>query len=212
MGVSPAAAPSRVAMFGGAFDPPHDAHLALARAAIDELRLDRLHIVPTGDAWHKVRPLSPGAHRLAMCRLAFANVAGVVVDDRELRRDGPTYTIDTLTELQAEYPGAALFLQMGADQAALFASWRRAGDILEMATVSIAVRAALAPPEDLFDLKNPLPGLQPDPARIHILSLPAMPHSATDVRRRVAAGLPIDHLVPSAVAGYIAEHYLYQTP
>lgn len=202
----------RIGLFGGAFDPPHDAHLALARAAIDELRLDRLHVVPTGDAWHKARPLSAGRHRLAMCRLAFADLPKVLVDERELRRDGPTYTVDTLTELQVEYPGAALFLQIGADQAAAFASWRRVDEILSIATISIAVRANSTLAHGQFDLKNPLPGLPTDPARIHILNLSPLPHSATEVRRRVAVGLPIDHLVAAAVAGYIAEHHLYQTP
>lgn len=207
-----APAPQRVGLFGGAFDPPHDAHLALARAAIETLRLDRLHVVPTGDAWHKSRPLSPAADRLAMCRLAFGGLPGVVVDDRELRRDGPTYTIDTLAELRAQYPGAALFLQIGADQAAAFHTWRRVDEILQIASVSIAARAVSERTGAEFDLENPLPGLNADSARVHLLALPPMPHSATEVRRRVAAGLPIDDLVPPAVAGYIAKHHLYLTP
>lgn len=203
---------ARIGLFGGAFDPPHDAHIALARAAIDELQLDRLHIVPTGDAWHKTRPLSQGVHRLAMCRLAFAGLPKVVVDDRELRRDGPTYTIDTLTELRAEYPGAELFLQIGADQALVFGSWRRPGDILALATVAIAVRAGPSDERTPFDAADPLPGLRPDAARVRVLALPAMPHSATEVRRRAGAGLPIEHLVSARVAGYIAQHHLYQNP
>ena len=203
-------APRRVGLFGGAFDPPHDAHVALARAAIEQLRLDRLHITPTGDAWHKSRPLSPASDRLAMCRLAFAGLPGAWVDDRELRRDGPTYTIDTLTELRAQYPGAALFLQIGADQAGAFHSWRRADDIVAIATVSIAARADQSGAAAQIDLKNPLPGVATDPARVRVLALPALAHSATDVRRRVAAGLPITHLVAAPVAGYIANHHLYQ--
>ena len=203
---------ARIGLFGGAFDPPHDAHLALARAAIDELRLARLHVVPTGDAWHKTRPLSPGVHRLAMCRLAFADVPKVRVDERELLRDGPTYTIDTLTELRAEYPGAALFLQIGADQAAAFHTWRRVDEILRIATLSIAVRGDPSGAGSIFDAGNPLPGMAVDAQRVRLLSLPAMPHSATEVRRRVVAGEPIDHLVPPAVAGYIAEHHLSQRP
>lgn len=206
------AAPLRIGLFGGAFDPPHDAHVALALAAINQLTLDRLYVVPTGDAWHKSRPLSPGAGRLAMCRLAFAHIPQVAVDDRELRRDGPTYTIDTLHELRAEHPGAELFLQIGADQAAAFHTWRRADEILQIATLSIAVRAYASSAGDVFDPKNPLPGLATGGAQVRILSLPAMTHSATDVRHRVAEGLPIDHLVPPAVAGYIAEHHLYQEP
>ncbi|MDO5289785.1 MAG: nicotinate (nicotinamide) nucleotide adenylyltransferase [Pseudomonadota bacterium] len=205
------AALRRVGMFGGAFDPPHNAHVALARAAIDTLALDRLHIVPTGDAWHKTRPLSCAAHRLAMCRLAFGDQPRTTVDARELHRSGPTYTIDTLTELQAQYPGAALHLIIGADQAAAFHTWRQAADIVAIATISIAVRAHQSSANGLFDPENPLPGLAGAPARIRLLSLPPMPHSATDVRRRVAAGQPVGDLVPPAVAGYIADHHLYRT-
>jgi nicotinate-nucleotide adenylyltransferase len=212
MNAAPAEAPRRVGLFGGAFDPPHDAHVALARAAIEQLRLDRLHITPTGDAWHKSRPLSPAADRLAMCRLAFGGLPGVVVDDRELRRDGPTYTIDTLTELRAQYPAAELFLQIGADQAAAFQRWRRVDDIVALATISIAARADLAGANGPFDLKNPLPGVAVDPARVRVLAVPALPHSATEVRRRVAAGLGVGHLVAAPVAGYIAEHHLYLQP
>lgn len=211
MGVSTATALLRVGLFGGAFDPPHDAHVALAQAAIEQLRLDRLHIVPTGDAWHKARSLSPAADRLAMCRLAFGALPKVVVDERELRRNGPTYTVDTLTELRAEYPGAELVLQIGADQAVAFQRWRRVPEILALATISIATRAEKAVDSGQFDPKNPLPGVSCDPARVRLLALPSMPHSATEVRRRVAAGLPIDALVPAPVAGYIADHHLYQT-
>lgn len=202
----------RIGLFGGAFDPPHDAHLALARAAIDELGLDVLHVVPTGDAWHKSRPLSRAADRLAMCELAFAGVAGVVVDDRELRRTGATYTIDTLGELHARHPQSELWLLIGADQAAFFRHWRRAGDILALAHVAIAVRGALAPGAPPFDPTDPLPGLDLAAARgVRVLHLPPLPHSATEVRERVASGLAIDHLVPAAVARYIAEHHLYTT-
>ena len=204
--------PLRIGLFGGAFDPPHDAHLALARAAIDQLALDRLHVLPTGDAWHKSRPLSPGADRLAMCRLAFADLPRVRVDDRELRRDGATYTIDTLAELHAEEPAAQLFLVIGADQAAAFHRWRRAADILRLATVLIAVRADPSGASAIFDPNNPLPGMAVDAARVQALRLPAMPHSATAERGLVAAGQPVGHLVPAPVAGYIATHHLYQSP
>ncbi|MFV0680126.1 nicotinate (nicotinamide) nucleotide adenylyltransferase [Ottowia sp.] len=210
MGVSVSTAPQRIGLFGGAFDPPHDAHVALARAAIEQLALDRLHIAPTGDAWHKSRPLSPASHRLAMCRLAFGDVPKVVVDERELRRNGPTYTVDTLIELRAEYPGAALFLQIGADQAAAFHTWHRAADLLQLATVSIAARAVTNGVEGQFDVKNPLP--KTPAATTRILTLPALAHSATEVRRRVAAGLSVDGLVSAPVARYIAEHHLYKTP
>ncbi len=211
MGVTADAALQRIGVFGGAFDPPHDAHVVLAREAIDAFALDRLLIIPTGDAWHKSRPLSPAADRFAMCQLAFAGLPQAVVDDRELRRDGPTYTIDTLTELRADWPAATLFLQIGADQAAAFHTWRRAQDIVDIATISIAARADSAGAAMQLDAENPLPGLRVAPGRVRVLPLPPLPHSATEVRRRVAAGLPIDHLVAPAVAGYIADHHLYST-
>ena len=211
MGVNGLVPLRRLGVFGGAFDPPHAAHVELARTAIDTLGLDRLLVVPTGDAWHKSRPLSPAADRLAMCRLAFADVPQAQVDDRELRRDGPTYTIDTLSELHADWPDAELCLQIGADQAAAFHTWRRAQDIVDFAIISIASRADETGAAVDFDTQNPLPGLRVAPGRVRLLPLPPMPHSATEVRRRVAAGLPIDHLVAPVVAGYIAEHHLYQT-
>ena len=214
MGVSGANAGGplqRIGVFGGAFDPPHLVHVALARAAIDTLALDRLLIVPTGDAWHKSRPLSPAADRLAMCRLAFADVPRARPDDRELQREGPTYTIDTLTELHADCPGAQLFLLIGADQAAAFHTWRRAQEIVDIAIICIAARADPAGATMPLDTENPLPGLRVAPGRVRVLPLPPLPHSASEVRRRAAAGLAIDHLVAPAVAGYIAEHHLYQT-
>ncbi|MDR0458692.1 MAG: nicotinate-nicotinamide nucleotide adenylyltransferase, partial [Burkholderiaceae bacterium] len=134
-----------------------------------------------------------------------------VVDDRELRRAGPTYTIDTLRELAAQYPGALLVLQIGADQAGFFYRWRDAQEIARMACISIAARAGDETGGVPFNAENPLPGVPCDPARVRVLDLPAMPHSATGIRCRVARGLPIGHLVPPAVAGYIAEHHLYQT-
>ncbi len=94
--------PRRIGLLGGAFDPPHRAHQALARAAIEQMQLSELRILPTGQAWHKARPLSPAPHRLAMARLAFEGLPQATVDDRELRREGPTYTVDTLRELAAE--------------------------------------------------------------------------------------------------------------
>jgi nicotinate-nucleotide adenylyltransferase len=188
-------------MFGGAFDPPHRAHLALARAAIDQLRLDRLHVLPTGDAWHKARTLTAGVHRLEMARLAFAGLPQVVVDPKELERSGPTYSIDTLRELQAEHPQAELVLLMGEDQAAGFTRWRAWEDIARLAVLGVAGRGSGA---GLAALRA-LPGV-----RVEGLRLPQMPESATDIRARLTAGQDIAELVPPAVASYIESQHLYQ--
>ena len=98
----------RLGVFGGAFDPPHRAHVALVEAAIAQLQLDRVQVLPTGQAWHKPRQLSAAADRLVMTRLAFEPLPQVAVDDREILRAGPSYTSDTLQELQHEYPHAQL--------------------------------------------------------------------------------------------------------
>jgi len=127
-------------VLGGAFDPPHRAHRALAEAALAQLDLDALHIVPTGQAWHKARPLTDATHRLAMCQRAFGDLPGVVLDARELRRTGPSYTVDTLTELRAEHPAAELLLLLGADQWAALPTWKRWRDVLALATVAVGIR------------------------------------------------------------------------
>ena len=109
--------PKRIGVFGGAFDPPHNAHLALAKTALVELELDALHVIPTGQAWHKPRSLSAPEQRLDMTRLAFGDMPRVLVDDREIKRAGPSFTINTLQALQAENPGAQLYCCLRMTQA-----------------------------------------------------------------------------------------------
>jgi nicotinate-nucleotide adenylyltransferase len=195
------AAPQRIGMFGGAFDPPHRAHLALAGAAVRQLGLDRLFVFPTGNAWHKDRDLTPAQDRLAMTRLAFAAIPQAQVDDRELRRTGPTYSIDSLRELQAEHPGAQLYLLMGEDQAAGFTRWHAWQEIARMAVLGVAGRGS---GEGVTALRA-LPGV-----RVQALELPPMPESATEIRTRLTAGQDIADLVEPAVASYIESHSLYQ--
>ena len=190
-------------MFGGAFDPPHRAHGVLARAAVAQLALDRLYVFPTGQAWHKDRQLTPAQDRLAMARLAFADIPAVQVDDRELRRSGPTYSVDTLRELQAEHPAARLFLLMGEDQAASFARWHAWQEIAQIAVLAVAGRGSGAGVQAL----QALPGV-----RVERLALPQMPESATEIRARLTAGQDIATLVEPAVARYIDSHPLYPTP
>lgn len=208
MNTGPAAAKQkRVGVFGGAFDPPHLAHLALARAAVAALELDELRVMPTGHAWHKARALSPPEHRLAMTRLAFEGIAHVVVDERELRRPGPTFTIDTLLALQEENPQAQLYLIMGEDQFAAFRQWQRWEAIVELAIICIAGRALSLGANAGFDTYIGLEN------RFVWLPTPLMPVSATALRQRIASGSAnASHtagLVSEAVARYIALHRLY---
>lgn len=202
----------RIGVFGGAFDPPHCAHLALARAAIKQLQLDELKIIPTGFAWHKDRPLSAAEHRLEMTQLAFSGVDRVSIDEREIKRGGHSYTIDTLEALQAEDPDSSFFLLIGGDQLAAFTRWHRWQDILSRATVCVAERPlqASAPADTLAQT----PALR---QCIH-LQLPAMTVSATAIRQLMATHTgskntsqpDLAGLVPDAVARYISLHGLYQ--
>lgn len=209
MGVS--AAVQRVGVFGGAFDPPHRAHRALAEAALSGLRLDRLHLLPTGQAWHKSRNLTAAEHRVAMCDRAFGDLPGALVDRREIQRTGATYTVDTLDELGREYPGARLFLVIGADQLAAFKTWKRWTDILAKATLVVAERHL---PGDRHTATAETPG-HADPPFVSLNS-PLMPISATAIREACAAGAlspaELAQLVPEAVASYISQHFLYQKP
>ena len=209
--------PQRIGIFGGAFDPPHNAHVALARCAVEQLQLDALLVLPTGQAWHKSRTPSPAAQRVAMAQLAFEGIPGAQVDERETRRAGPTYTVDTLAELQAEHPGAQFFLVLGADQAQAFGSWHRWQDIVANAIICIAQRDQSTLTFGVLGSKS---GLKIPPngpiqasaeAQTLAIRMPLMDISATAVRQRVAANLGVAHLVPEAVARYIDNHQLYQT-
>lgn len=193
----------RIGVFGGAFDPPHLAHRALLETALSELKLDVLHVLPTGDAWHKPRQLTDAKHRLAMVRLAFGDVQGICIDSREITRAGPSYTIDTLREIAAEAPGSELFLIMGADQAAALTSWREWQAIVQLAIICVAIRAHPSNTNDLFEAEKLFP------ERFLHLGLPALHVSATQIRSNIANGQPVQTLVSEPVARYIADHHLY---
>ncbi len=192
----------RVGLFGGSFDPVHLAHLALARRALDELALDELRWIPAGQPWQKARAVSPAADREAMVRLAIAGEPRFVLDDRELRRTGPSYTIDTVRELQAEQPGVHWVLVIGQDQLAGLHTWRGWQELLGLVTLAVARRPGEARPV------NP----QVQAAGHEPLSLPMMDISSTEIRARVAEGRGIAELVPEGVARYIDQHRLYAGP
>jgi len=192
----------RLGVFGGAFDPPHIAHLALAQHAIAQFGLQQLRIIPTGDAWHKDHTLTASPHRLAMARLAFEGMAQVAVDEREINRAGATYTYDTLLELKTEHPDDELFLFIGADQAHAFKTWHRWQDILKLATLVVAQRGG-AP-----QWHN---AVSPDVQR---LDMPSLKVSATDIRAHYAqhtvAQPPFSNWLPASVQHYIEQHSLYR--
>ena len=195
----------RLGVFGGAFDPPHLAHVALAQHAIAQFGLQQLRIVPTGDAWHKDHTLTASPHRLAMARLAFEGMAQVVVDEREIRRAGPSYTVDTLSEIAAEHPGAQLYLLIGDDQRRSLPGWHRIGDIARLAIICAAARD---PQVASWHAGEPSEAIVTGPD-ILPLPMPLMPISATDIRDRMSRQAGIAELVAPAVERYIHEHHLY---
>jgi nicotinate-nucleotide adenylyltransferase len=192
---------SRIGVFGGTFDPPHNAHLALARAALAALRLDELRWIPAGQPWQKARTITPAAHREAMVRAAIAGEPRFVLDRSELERAGPSYTLDTVQALHAARPQAQLFLVIGADQYAGLHTWRDWQVLLGLVTLAVANRPGAVPPVNAEVLRFPH----------RVLPLPMLDISATDIRARAARGLPVDALVPAEVARYIDSHALYRS-
>ncbi len=196
----------RLGVFGGAFDPPHLMHRVLVETALEQLRLDRLQVVPTGQAWHKSRPLTDAVHRVAMARLAFDDLPRVRIDTREIARAGPSYTVDTLRELRSEYARAELFLIIGQDQAQALPSWHAWEQVVALATICVAERAdTTAATTTRFQAPD---GLQ---QRFLHLQLPLSDTSATDIRHRASSGQSIVPLVGEPVARYIVLHRLYQS-
>jgi nicotinate-nucleotide adenylyltransferase len=196
---------TRIGIFGGAFDPPHTAHRALVRAALDHLALDRLLVIPTGQAWHKSRTLTPAWHRLAMARLCFADFSQVDVDALEVERPGPSYTIDTLRALQARWLDAEWFLLIGEDQARALTQWRDWRQIAQLATICVAER------EDSTGAGGQFEPPEAQAQRFLRLPVPAMAVSATDIRARLGKHQSVESLVIEPVARYIEHHHLYQT-
>jgi nicotinate-nucleotide adenylyltransferase len=187
-----------IGVFGGTFDPPHNAHVALARAALDSLDLDEVRWIPAGQPWQKMRAITPAVHREAMTRLAIDGEPRFELDRVELVREGPSYMLDTVRALQ---PLGELFLIIGADQYARLPTWHGWQELLGLVTLAVANRPGAAPPADAR--------LQRTPHRA--VPLPMFDIAATDIRARVARGQPIAALVPPAVARYIETHALYRS-
>jgi nicotinate-nucleotide adenylyltransferase len=181
-------------ILGGTFNPPHLGHLALARCALAQLGLERVLLVPSCVPPHKRAEADPGPeHRLRMCELAVAGELGLEACPLEVRRGGPSYTVDTLSALHSLHPEASLTLILGSDIARTLPSWHRPDELMALAGIAIAPREGDA---------GPVRGA------VH-LNLPEVPVSSSLVRARVAAGKSLAGLVPPAVAAYIAEHALY---
>lgn len=199
-----------IGVLGGTFDPPHASHRRLAETALRTLPIDRLLVIPAGDHPHKQhRGVTPAADRLAMCKLAFADLAGAVVDDREVRRGGLSFTVDTLADLRREHPGRRLYFLIGSDNLPLLPSWRDHHRILALATIVTYPRGGH--PIDAAALTDL--DLNDDERRsllAHRLDMPADDVSSTAVRAALRAGKSTVDGLPATVAQYAAAHGLYR--
>jgi nicotinate-nucleotide adenylyltransferase len=187
------------------FNPPHAGHLELARAALDELSLTTVLVVPSSIPPHKPVIWDPGGeHRAQMCRLASEHEPRVEVCVLELERPGPSYTVDTLRGIRDSHPDAELTLILGADMAATLDRWREPVEIVGLARVAVAEREEVSR-EQVRATLHSLGATE----RADFLQMAPRDLSSSQVRRALASGQPIEPLVGAHVAAYIHEHELY---
>ncbi len=189
-----------IGVLGGTFDPPHIGHLVAAVSARHALGLDEVLLVPAGDPWQKsgARAVTPAEVRMEMVAAAVEGLEGVRASDVEVRRPGPSYSVDTVAALRAAEPSVAVTLVLGRDAAAGLATWHRYDELLALARLAIVDRDG-GPP------------VLPPGAEAVVVPMPRLDVSSTDLRARVAAGAPLDVLVPAAVIDVIARHRLYRS-
>jgi nicotinate-nucleotide adenylyltransferase len=192
----------KIGIMGGSFDPPHTGHLALARAAMAQLELDEILWIPAGRNPLKTRRTVPGKQRLEMVQLAIENEPNMAASDIEIGRSGPSYTYDTLFELQHVHPGQ-YWLILGADALKDFDKWKSPERILKMARLAVVVR----PPHGRHELENKM--TDELRAAIDWLEMPPVDVSSTEIRLRSEEKRPFAHLLPSKVYDYIKKHKLY---
>ena len=188
---------------GGTFDPIHVGHLRAAENAREGLGLDEVRFVPAQVPPHRAAPATSGRDRFAMVALATALHPRFVADDSELRREGTSYTVDTIARLREERPGDEVVLIVGSDTYPELATWREHARLFRMCTVAVVTRPDDGRPPRAAAAAAYADGVRGVPG-------PGLAVSATDIRRRVKEGLSILYLVPETVADYIAKRGLYR--
>ena len=195
----PNPAPRRLGLLGGTFDPPHLGHLAAALTVLTEVGLDHVDFLVANDPWQKSdgRAVTPAPIRRQMVEALVDGHRGLGVDDREIRRGGPTYTADTLEEIHREHPDTEVFLIVGADTAERMSTWHRPEVVRSLSTLVIVNR------------NGQLSSSHTDSA-IHV-SMTPVDASSTAIRARVAVGESVSHLTTESVIRIIDEHGLYRS-
>jgi len=187
---------------GGTFDPIHHGHLVAASEVQATFDLDEVVFVPTGQPWQKAdREVSPAEHRYLMTVIATAANPRFEVSRVDIDRSGPTYTVDTLSDIARQRPDADLFFITGADAMAQILTWRDHDEIFELAQFVACTRPG-------HDLDESMLADLPQ-GRVTVLEIPALAISSTDCRDRVRSGQPVWYLVPDGVVQYVAKHELY---
>jgi nicotinate-nucleotide adenylyltransferase len=197
----------RLGIFGGTFDPVHYGHLLAAEQCREQCRLDEVWFVPAAVPPHKAGvEISPGKARAEMLELAVAGLPQFRVSRMELERDGPSYTVDTLAVLRRDDPTRELFLILGADSLADFATWREPRRVAELATILAVNRGRVTP-----DVSAAAQQLGREfQALVQVVEMPAVDLASTDIRRRVREGRSIQFMTPRAVDLYLRQHNLYR--
>lgn len=193
----------RIGIMGGTFDPIHNGHLVAGSEVADLFELDRVIFVPTGQPWQKSdRVVSSTEDRYLMTIVATAPNPRFRVSRVDIDRGGPTYTVDTLKDIKAQFPDAQLYFITGADALAQIMTWRDWESMLDLAEFVGVTRPGYKLEESFLP-----PQAQ---ERVHLVEVPALAISSTDCRRRAASGRSVWYLVPDGVVQYIAKSHLYE--
>ena len=199
-------AAERIGVLGGTFDPPHCAHLALARAARDTLNLERLLFVPAADPPHKRgKDMSPAAVRLEMLELALADQVGMSLSRLDVDRPGPHYSLNTLRLLRRDCPDASFWFVMGADSLRDLPDWHRPLELVALCRLAVVPRPGICVRPDMHEAA--LPGLE---RKVDMVDCAPLPHASHDIVARLRAGEDVSDMVPPAVLDYIVARGLYR--
>ncbi|MDC9724459.1 MAG: nicotinate-nucleotide adenylyltransferase [Gammaproteobacteria bacterium] len=205
-----------IGIFGGTFDPIHFGHLRPALDVLEQLDLERIHLIPSANPPHREQPQATAEQRLTMLHLAVKNSAQFVVDDRELHREGPSYTFDTLLSLREEFPESPLYLMLGTDAFAYIQTWHRWDELLDLAHLVVMER-----PDETAEIPTEIEGWYQQhlaiegesnklAGKIWPVKVTQLAISATDIRAKISQGLNPQFLLPDAVIQIIGMLGLYK--